>query len=398
MSGIKITELPASTTPLNGSEIVPLVQGGVTKRATVTQIGTVTAAGTTTPRTLPDRFAETISVKDFGAVGDGVTDDTAAIQAAITHVLTLARGGEVRFPPGTYKVGAQISIPKTPGKSVALVGSEGSEITNATGFTDYIFYIGGTSGAGGSGVTLHTMSFISNNTGRCAKLQNANLTRFVNCKFTAIYLGIELLSSYGVTFERCVFDTSVAYCIYSSTSAHHTILFNTNFYNTGTSGTYAVAFDTATDNLIVRDCVAEFGWSFLGLAGGTALTFEGNYVEYFSNTPFYLSATVKGASIRNNWIALSGNLTLENIAGGEYENNSSYNQTIGINLATVSDLSWCGNSLLGTGTLAFSQHTFTDAPAIATITNAADDTAAAAAGVPIGGLYRTGSAMKIRVT
>lgn len=96
MSGIKISNLPASTTPLSGSETVPLVQGGVTKRATVTQIGTVTATGSTTPRTLPDRFADVVNVKDFGAVGDGVTDNTAAIQAAV------ASGRNVYFPPGTY--------------------------------------------------------------------------------------------------------------------------------------------------------------------------------------------------------------------------------------------------------------------------------------------------------
>jgi hypothetical protein len=39
-----------------------------------------------------------VSVSDFGAVGNGVTDDTAAIQAAI------ASGSEVRIPAGTFKV------------------------------------------------------------------------------------------------------------------------------------------------------------------------------------------------------------------------------------------------------------------------------------------------------
>lgn len=46
------------------------------------------------------KLAETVSVKDFGAVGDGSTDDRAAIQAAIDYIESIG-GGTVYFPQST---------------------------------------------------------------------------------------------------------------------------------------------------------------------------------------------------------------------------------------------------------------------------------------------------------
>ncbi len=72
--------------------------------------GLVKTTGSTTARSLANRFADVVNVKDFGAVGDGVADDTAALQAAIN---SLSNGGSLRIPVGNYKLTNQINVPYT---------------------------------------------------------------------------------------------------------------------------------------------------------------------------------------------------------------------------------------------------------------------------------------------
>lgn len=63
-----------------------------------------TASGSNAvPRDLEDKVRDVISVKDYGAVGDGVTDDTAAIAAALSDIYESGvKGAQLVFPQGTY--------------------------------------------------------------------------------------------------------------------------------------------------------------------------------------------------------------------------------------------------------------------------------------------------------
>jgi hypothetical protein len=66
-------------------------------------------AGAWKTLTSTDSFDVTANVVRFGAVGDGVTDNTAAVQAAIDSLAD--RGGIVFFPEGTFRVNGQLELP-----------------------------------------------------------------------------------------------------------------------------------------------------------------------------------------------------------------------------------------------------------------------------------------------
>ena len=52
-----------------------------------------------------------LNVKDFGAVGDGITDDSSAIQNTINSILTSGQRAPIYFPPGTYILDSTIDLP-----------------------------------------------------------------------------------------------------------------------------------------------------------------------------------------------------------------------------------------------------------------------------------------------
>jgi len=103
---VAITELPAKKMRKNkalgfdgdGNPVAITLDGATTgSDYTATGTGAVT-------RTSSDKFSDVVSVKDFGAVGDGLTDDTVAIQNA------LAAHSNILIPNGTFLVSSTIEV------------------------------------------------------------------------------------------------------------------------------------------------------------------------------------------------------------------------------------------------------------------------------------------------
>lgn len=116
MATIAISELPSVAT-LTGASILPVVQSGVTQQTTIaaimTQATVFSPSGTgATNRTPQSKIHELgISVVDYGATGDGITDD----RTAFANAITAANGRKILVPrpSSSYKIGSALTLSST---------------------------------------------------------------------------------------------------------------------------------------------------------------------------------------------------------------------------------------------------------------------------------------------
>ena len=157
---------------------------------------------------LPMIFA---SVKDYGAKGDGVTDDAAAIQSALTALKTT--GGIIFFPAGTYLIKSAVLFYS----NQSLIFESGATLlqgaaidnmmraycetawTGYTGTHDVLIY----------GATFDGGAWEENNT-MVATVHAKNIT-FERCIFKNAYgtwHNLEINSSYNIKVKDCDFEGS----------------------------------------------------------------------------------------------------------------------------------------------------------------------------------------------
>lgn len=130
---IIFTTAPAAAAEIDVTYFKPVTTD--VAEGTDVSLGYTTATGSTTARTMADRAADVVNVKDFGAVGDGVADDTAAIQAAINS------SKSITVPPGNYLLSKSLEfsisnfeIRGTKGESAFVVDGDFAALTIPTEF------------------------------------------------------------------------------------------------------------------------------------------------------------------------------------------------------------------------------------------------------------------------
>ena len=143
------------------------------------------------------KLSETVSVKDFGAVGDGVTDDTAAIQAAIDGV---SAGTTILFPAGTYSITSQLLVS---GKGqLTLLGERGAKLL----FTDGS-YIGLLFTATSGQCMVENLMFYGTDTVAptitlLKATGNSAYMTIQNCQFAYASVGVLLAQSYIMRMQN----------------------------------------------------------------------------------------------------------------------------------------------------------------------------------------------------
>ena len=241
------------------------VPGGITSALQQVQDGNGNATGLSLSSTGAYSLGQVISVTDFGAVGDGVTDDSTAIQDGINYLSSID-GGYLSFPPGVFVITTTLTIDDD---NINLVGSgsgmffgdidaatlaSASTTIKYTGVTaipviHFTCQPGGYSkhGGGMSDILVNANSVASYgilvSSRKRLTVRNVNIfdTATANVQFQG-YSGVLYSPTAGYDVQHCLLENVTASLKTSNTTSHGFVLTGGN--GNGNLGTGNSSFNT----------------------------------------------------------------------------------------------------------------------------------------------------------
>ena len=218
-----------------------------------------------------------ISIADYGAVGDGKTDDTAAIQAAFNYAE--ANGLGVYIPPGTYNYSNNLTA-----TGIKVMGAGNTSILAATNQADENLALEGNGGSL-SDMELTAPSGSRLQTAASAKIGIYGATNFSVDNVTITGAGsagmIVMGASNGQIYDNTVTGTN-ADGIQMVAGSNNLTVYNNTVYKTGDDGISAVSYQSAgpaVSNITIENN------NISGNVGGRGITDLGsNNINILNNT------------------------------------------------------------------------------------------------------------------
>ena len=258
MATVKISQLPPAPLPLVGADLVPVVQGGTTSRTTLDAV----------------RQYVTTSVKNFGAVGDGVTDDTVAIQTAFNFVKNSDTVSRLFFPNGTYLVSSTLSYTQAVvDRSIAIEGEDEIDtIIKYTGVNDCLFFsLGQNANQVTNRLEVKRISIKTSVAGAGAAIRSVRVASAVvapNALFEDVYVyqesggywqyGIRTSDASDQWFNRCYlmhFGTNTTACVLMDNNLTTQSVYGAYFNGCSFNGaTYCIRSTGQLESIYVNNC------------------------------------------------------------------------------------------------------------------------------------------------